>query len=147
LRYHHAVRGSGRSTRALAGMKQSFYPGKEVWLASDSCSSSYSGVFEDDGETAYFYAYDRDNPKEPILDALHIYDAHSFNHGGRASEAEIFWSSDGLKAGLLIDEVLHAVIDFESCKAYCRTNFPPPGAQWRAAQREPWQDSFAALLD
>src|SRR5690348_14607595 len=107
-------------------MKQRFYPGTDVWLASDSFSSSYSGVFEDDGETAYFYAYDRGNPEEPILDAVHIYDAQSVSDRGRESEAEIFWSSDGLKAGLLINDVLHAVIDFESRRAYCRTNFPPP---------------------
>ena len=97
-------------------MKQRFYPGTDVWLASDSSSSAYSGVFEDDGETAYFYAYDRANPEEPILDAVHIYDARSVSDRKRESEAEIFWSSDGLKAGLLIHNMLHAIIDFQSRK-------------------------------
>jgi len=137
----------GRLPQALAGMKQRFNPGTEVWFASDSSTSSYSGVFEDDGETAYFYAYDRGNPDAPILDAVHIYSAHSIDDREREAEAEIYWSSDGLKAGLLINDFLHAVIDFQSCKAYGRTNFPPPGGPWRAAQREPWQDSFATLLD
>ena len=127
-------------------MRQCFYPGTEVWLASDSPSSSYSGVFEDDGETAYFYAYDRGNPEEPILDAMHIYDARNVTDRERESEAEISWSSDGLKVGLLINDVLHAVIDFHSRKAYCRNNFPPPGGPWRAAHREPWQDAVASLL-
>ena len=127
-------------------MKQRFYPGTEVWLASDSFSSSYSGVFEDDGETAYFYAYDRGKPDAPILDAVHVYDAKSVMDRAQEAEAKISWSSDGLKAGLLINEVLHAVIDFQACKAYCRTNFPPPRGPWHAAQREPWQESLAALL-
>lgn len=127
-------------------MRQRFYPGTEVWLASDSSSSSFSGVFEDDGETGYFYAYDRSNPEEPILDAVQIYDGQSVRDRDRESEAEILWSSDGLKAGLLINAVLHAVINFQAGKAYCRTNFPPPFGPWRAVQREPWQESFASLL-
>jgi hypothetical protein len=127
-------------------MRQRFCPGTEVWLASDSFASPYSGVFEDDGDTAYFYAYDRGNPEAPILDAVHIYDARRATDFGRKSEAEIYWSSDGLKVGLLINGVLHAVIDFQSRKAYCRTNFPPPRGPWRAEHRELWQDSFANLL-
>jgi hypothetical protein len=127
-------------------MRQHFYPGTEIWLASDSTSSSYSGVFEDDGESAYFYAYDRSNSGEPILDALHIYDAQSVADPKRECEAEIIWSGDGLKAGLLINKILHAVIDFQSRRAYCRTNFPAPSGLWRAPQRETWQESLATLL-
>jgi hypothetical protein len=130
-------------------MKERFRPGTEVWIASDSATSSYSGVFEDDGETGYFYAYDRGNSKKPILDAVHIYDVDGIVERDRGidSEAEVFWSTDGLKAGLLINDYLHAVIDFEQRKAYCRSNFPPPGSAWDAPEREPWNDALAKLLD
>jgi hypothetical protein len=49
---------------------QTFLPGDETWYASDSPVTSYSAVFEDDGETGYFYAYDRAaGDDDPILDA------------------------------------------------------------------------------
>jgi hypothetical protein len=128
-------------------MKQRFVPGADTWIASDSATSSFGGVFEDDGETAYFYAVDRAKAEGSILDAVHIYDVASLSDRGRESEAEIFWSSDGLKAGLLINERLLAIIDFERRKAYCRGNFPPPGGEWHAEHRDPWRDDLAALLD
>lgn len=137
-----------RSTQSLAGMKERFRPGTEAQIASDSPTSSFSGVFEDDGETGYFYAYDRANPNG-VLDAVHIYDVEDVGERDRErdSEAEVFWSTDGLKAGLLINDYLHAVIDFERRKAYCRSNFPPPGGPWHAEVREPWSDDLAKLLD
>jgi len=128
-------------------MKQRFVLGVDTWIASDSATSSYSGVFEDDGDTAYFYAVDRAKAQGSILDAVHIYDVASVSDRAREFEAEIFWSSDGLKAGLLINERLHAIIDFEQCKAFCRSNFPPPGGAWHAETRECWRDDLASLLD
>ena len=124
-----------------------FVPGADTWIASDSATSSYSGVFEDDGETAYFYAVDRAKSDGSILDAVHIYDVASLSDRERESEAEIVWSSDGLKAGLLINERLHAIIDFEQRKAYCRRNFPLPGGEWRAEKRDLWRDELATLLE
>ena len=54
-------------------MSATFTPGEETFYASDSPTSSVSGVFEDNGETGYFYAYDRAAPKDArILDACHI---------------------------------------------------------------------------
>src|SRR5215510_3958853 len=106
-------------------MKQRFLPGADTWIASDSATSSFSGVFEDDGETGYFYAIDRSREEGSILDAVHIYDVSTVTDRDRESELEVSWSSDGLKAGLLINQTLHALIDFASSRAYCRNNFPP----------------------
>ena len=51
-------------------MAAAFTPGEETFYASDSPTSSFSGVFEDDGQTGYFYAYDRPAPDDArILDA------------------------------------------------------------------------------
>lgn len=129
-------------------MKQRFRRGAEVWFTSDSPTSSFSGVFEGDEDTGYFYAYNRASPEHPILDAVHIYDAREAK--GRESDAEVVWSSDGLKVGLRLDGNLCAVVDFERQKAYCRNNFPKAadaGGPSRSLTREPWKDSLAELFD
>lgn len=129
-------------------MIERFKPGSDAWIASDSPCSSFSAVFEDDGATGYLYAYDRTQSEGAILDALHIYDVQRIVPADRdrESEAEIRWSADGMKAGLLLNQRLHAVIDFAARKGFCRSNFPPPGGAWESASREPWTDELAKLL-
>jgi|SRR5215470_19652510 len=127
-------------------MATRYRPGTDTWVASDSATSSFSGVFEDNGETAYFYAYDRAKRERRILDAVHIYNVANVVDADRYSEVEIVWSPDGLKAGLLINRYLHAVLNFEAGKAYCRSNFPRPGGDWAGGDREPWDDSLSGLL-
>jgi hypothetical protein len=120
-------------------------PGTPTFYARDSATSSFSGVFEDDGNTGYFYAYDRAAPGNArILDACHIYNVASVADRGGPSELEIIWTRDGLKAALLINDYAHAVIDFGARRAYCRSNFPPPTGQWRAEGRLPWDDALLA---
>jgi hypothetical protein len=123
-----------------------FYPGQETFMASDSPTSGFSSVFEDDGKTGYFYAFDRGNEQNPILDGVHIYNAGKVVDRDKASEAEIVWSRNGLRAGLFINGYLHALLDFHAKKAYCRSNFPPPGGAWASPERPPWNDSLAELL-
>ena len=54
-------------------VEQRFIPGQPFVTASDSQTEPYSAAFEDDGDTTYFYAYDRrSNSTNPILDAVHI---------------------------------------------------------------------------
>ncbi len=125
-----------------------FTPGDKTFYASDSASSSYSGVFEDDGRTGYFYAYDRAAAKDRrILDACLIYNVAGVTDRDRPSEAEIIWARDGMKAALVINDRAHAVIDFDARRAYCRTNFPPPSGQWRADVRLAWDDALLADFD
>jgi hypothetical protein len=122
-----------------------FKPGEETFYPSDSPTSSFSGVFEDDGTTGYFYAYDRAAPHDArILDACHIYNVADVVDRERPSDVEVIWTDDGMKAALLINDYAHAVIDFQARRAYCRTNFPPPTGPWRAERRAPWNDM---LLD
>jgi len=116
-----------------------FLPGVETWYASDSPRTRFSGVFEDDGATAYFYAYDRETPSEPILDAVHIYNVANVTDRTLESVVEIIWSSDGLKAALLLNEYPHAVIDFGDRATYSRTEFPPGSERW---QHRPWDDGL-----
>ena len=126
-------------------MPTRFRPGFDAWFACDSPTADYSAVFEDDGETGYLYACRRD-AKPHILDACLVYTARDVIDRDKDSVAEITWSTDGLKAGLLINDYLHAVIDFQQRKAWCRTNFPPPGGDWHAESREPWSDDLGKLL-
>lgn len=122
-----------------------FKPGEETFYASDSPHSEYSGVFEDDGRTGYFYAWDRAaSEDEQILDACHIYNVANVVDRDRPSEVEIIWTDDGMKAALLINDFAHAVIDFRTRQAYCRTNFPPPTGTWSAETRAPWDEALLA---
>jgi hypothetical protein len=125
--------------------EETFLPGDETWVGSDSPTSAFSAVFEDDGDTGYFYAVERRAGGElEILDAVHIYNVRNVVDREVPSVARVVWSADGLKAALLINDYAHAVLDFAARRAYCRTNFPPPGGAWRADARVPWSD---ALLD
>jgi hypothetical protein len=124
-----------------------FTPGEETFFASDSPTSSFSGVFEDNGQTGYFYAYDRAAPRDArILDACHIYNVANVVDRDRPSRVEVIWTNDGMKAALLINDAAHAVVDFGARRAYCRTNFPPPTGPWKAETRVPWDDALLAVF-
>lgn len=127
-------------------MPQQFLPGDETWYATDSPASTYSAVFEDDGGTAYFYAFDRagNGGEGAILDACHVYDVRDVVDREVESVAEIRWSADGLKAALYINGYAHAVLDFAARRGYCRSNWPRPGGAWRAPERAPWDDGLLA---
>ena len=115
----------------------------EVLLTSDSPSAPWRAVFEDDGESAYFYACTSAGSSLEILDALQIR-AVPATAVDSPQLARIVWSTDGLKAGLIIGNEAHAVIDFARRKGFCRSNFPPSSSVW--GSREPWTDRALDLL-
>lgn len=119
----------------------SFYPGKETIIDSASPAGRWSVVFEDDTETAYLYALDlkeHEEGRNPIQEAMHIYNAKNVTDKDKESVAAIVWSADGLKACLLINNYPHAMFDFEKKRGYSRTNFPPP-IKWKPDFK--WDDS------
>jgi len=95
-------------------------------------------VFEDEGETGYFYACDKRNGDDPIVDALHIYDVAEAEKGKKLYLYQIIWSEDGLKAGLFIDNFCHAIFNFDSGRGYCRTNFPSESHEF--TETHEWKD-------
>jgi len=105
----------------------------------------YAVVFEDDGETGYFYALGAVGEENPILDALHIYNVDSVADRERPSTLQIVWSADGLKAALVINRYPHAAFDFEARRGYCRTGFPPPNPGWTQHGHE-WDDAVLELF-
>jgi hypothetical protein len=102
--------------------------GRETILPSDSPNGTFSVVFEDDGDTGYFYGLDPSREVEgenPILDALHIYNAAQVVDQHAVYPIEIRWRETGHRAGLFIEGKCHAVFDFDEQRAVCRTGFPP----------------------
>jgi hypothetical protein len=123
--------------------EQIFKPGDKAFLASDCLTGSYSAVFEDDGETGYFYAPDRARPGQMILDAVHICNVKNISDRDRTSSLLIVWSGDGTKCALLINRYPHAVFDFSARRGFCRTNFP----NFRDTQSRNWDRSDHAWSD
>jgi hypothetical protein len=62
---------------------------------------------------------------QPILDALHVYDAAGVADGAQASALQIAWTQDGNAAALLINGYAHAMFNFQAPRAMCASGFPP----------------------
>ncbi|HEY6805043.1 MAG TPA: DUF2251 domain-containing protein [Pyrinomonadaceae bacterium] len=115
--------------------------GDEIVLSSNSPTDVFGVVFEDDGETGYFYALSRNGEDLAILNALHIYNVQNVTDRDRPSRVTIVWSSDGWKSALIINEHPHAVFNFSEKQAYCRTSFPKPALGWQGHE---WDDQAMA---
>lgn len=122
-------------------MPQSFFPGRDFWYAIDSPTSSFSAIFEDDGNTGYFYACNRDGADPTVVDAIHIYSVDNVVDREQESTVDILWSPDGLKAALLINARPRAVIDFAARCAYSPGGLPASTSLWN---RGNW---FDGLMD
>ena len=112
----------------------------------------YGAVFEDDGKVGYFYGLDRRLGDQSIIDGVHVYHVSTVLDHPTADldvhvpcDAEIAWSPDQQRVALLLNGRPHAVFDFASKRAYCRSNFPP-GSRWSASGHA-WDDHAADFLD
>src|SRR5215471_2209857 len=126
--------------------KQLFQVGNEVVVQQDGPDGRYSAVFEDDGETGYFYALQLAQKENNIVDSVHIYNVANIVDRDCPSMLTIVWSGDGNKCALLINNYPHAVFDFVAKRGYCRTNFPAvPSSQnegWSGDHR--WSEDAIA---
>ena len=95
-------------------------------------------MFEDDGETAYLYAVERDpSTKElRILDALHIYEKEEASTIQKKTTLLLIWSKDWLKCALVLDDFCNALFDFENQGGYNLNEFPPPNDIWTKQDRK-----------
>lgn len=100
--------------------------GTPLVVQSSSSDGKYGAVFEDDGETGYFYALDLSRQDNPILEALHIYNVKNVKDRDVPSSLRIVWSRQDRQAGLWINDYPHAIFDFSGQRAYSRNNFPAP---------------------
>ena len=121
--------------------------GEALILQADAPSKLVTVVFEDDGDTGYFYALAPTASGElELLDALHIYNAED-NLRGSDIQLEIAWSEDSAKAGLRINATLWALFDFGQETGWSRSDFPPPSGRWRMMEeRPPWNDGLLNAL-
>lgn len=119
--------------------------GQPVVIEGPAPDTNYAAVFEDDGETGYFYALDLGQKKQKIVDARHIYNVEQVTDRSLPSVVQIVWSADGLKTALIINDYPHAVVDFAIKRSYCRSGFPPPSEKW-SAHDATWDDNAIALF-
>lgn len=124
--------------------KETFVVGQPTEVFGESHLGRFATVFEDDGDTGYFYALDAENADNQICDAMQIYNVSNVVDKDLASDVAILWSEDGMKSVLLINDYPHAVFDFESRRGYCRTNYPP-NAAWTGFDHE-WTDEALELF-
>jgi hypothetical protein len=115
-------------------------PGTATVLESVSQVEAAAVVFEDDGESGYFYA--REGPSTAICDALSVYTVAGIRDRTRVRVVQIGWSPSGRQAVLILDGQAQAVFDFERKKGWCRTAFPPaPGNGTWSVDGHAWEDS------
>jgi len=126
-------------------IEQEFTVGSETVIESPCPWSDFGVVFEDDGQTGYFYGFDLSGKVMTILDTVHIYNVTNIADRHIPSRISIVWSKDGLKSALYINTYPHAVFDFESKRAYCRTGFPLPMDNWSQEGHE-WDDKALELF-
>lgn len=123
--------------------------GQPLIVDCESPIGRFAVVFEDDGETGYFYAVDTHAEEgNPVQDALQIYEVTQVADADRPSALEIGWSADGLKALLLINDDPHAVFDFERRQGWCLLGLPVPAADadWSASGHG-WSDTVEAIFE
>ena len=127
--------------------EQEFAIGKATVVEGRAPEGPFVAVFEDDQETAYFYALDTSAPGNSIRDALHIYNVANVTDREKLSTVKIGWSKDSQKAVLLINGHPHAIFDFEAKRGYCRTGFPSPSESgaW-SPQGHEWNEQAIQLF-
>ncbi|MCL2144525.1 MAG: DUF2251 domain-containing protein [Endomicrobia bacterium] len=137
----------------ILGKKATITVGQDFFLESLSeMHDNYHVVFEDDTETGYFYALDMDYAganKQPIREALHIYNVKNVVDKDIPSELVIAWTKDGTAAVLIINNYVHAVVDFENKDAFCRTAFPgrDPNSDWSQNGHEWDEEKYRKILE
>ncbi len=105
--------------------------GEAAVLEAPAPRGRYVVVFEDDGETGFFYGLDTSRSDDgPIVDALHIYNVSAVADRDSEYPVEIRWVTDRNRAGLFIAGTCQAVFDFDQKRAVCRSGFPPAGSDF-----------------
>ena len=121
--------------------KQEIHVGTPTVIEAPSPDGQFGVVFEDDGDTGYFYARDFTLADSVFEDALHIYSVKGVTDAHLPSTVHILWSHDSAKACLIINRYPHAVFDFTAKRGYSRDVFPEPApdSEWT---HHPWEDSL-----
>ncbi len=134
-------------SKSVVGVEKEFKPGQNNVLESMSPENSdYMLVFEDDSQTGYLYALVIDNPENPIVDAMHVYNVENLTESNMQSHFVIVWTPDGTKGALFINEYCHAIVDFTENGAYNRNGFPPIEENGWVKKGHAWDESKLKLF-
>src|SRR5438093_5940102 len=106
--------------------------------------TGFGVVFEDDGDTGYFYATSERADK--ILDALHLYNFRDPPKPSRGDRLLIVWNPMVEKAGLFYNDRFQAIIDFKNQAGCCRSGFPPKFGTW-CRSLHVWNDEMKKGLE
>lgn len=127
--------------------EQQWIVGQETVVEGAAPQGPWAAVFEDDGQTGYFYALDNSRPSR-IQDALHVYNVRNVTDREKPSVVKIGWSTDGKSVVLLINGHPHAIFDFQQKQGFCRSGFPPAHADGEWSSRgHGWDEAAIALFD
>ncbi|MHC4121188.1 MAG: DUF2251 domain-containing protein [Planctomycetota bacterium] len=102
-------------------------------------------VFEDDGETGYFYA--TDSGGTTIFDALHLYDRQDNDRLRQGEEVFVVWNPGRQRAAIFYHDQFQAVFDFTARRGACRTGFPPSKGKGWSADGHAWDESLTMGLE
>ncbi|MCW9699843.1 MULTISPECIES: DUF2251 domain-containing protein [unclassified Avibacterium] len=99
-------------------------------------------IFEDDGETGYFYALDLHQRSQPVVDSLFVYAVNDIDKNSLAEprDLQICWSENGYQAFLLINGYPHAVFDFHQFVGYNHSKYPTPNFESMWVHKETTQE-------
>ncbi|NTW35340.1 MAG: DUF2251 domain-containing protein [Syntrophobacteraceae bacterium] len=127
--------------------EQEYLVGTPTMIEGPAPKGPFMAVFEDDGDTGFFYALDTGVEGNPLQDAVHIYNSANVTNREKPVLAVIGWSIDNKKAVLLINDYPHAIFDFDERQGYCRTGFPPPNPEGKWSKGgHSWEESAVALF-
>lgn len=88
---------------------------KELFESAVRSQVDLGGVFEYEGDTAYFYLYDMRKINQPIVDAIHIFSGRTDLND---SDVIVQWDNGEQKVGLFLRGVLWAVFNVASKRKY-----------------------------
>ncbi|MEO1487609.1 MAG: DUF2251 domain-containing protein [Bacteroidota bacterium] len=103
-------------------------------------------VFEDDSQTGYLYVLVMDNPENPIVDAMHVYNVENVTDKNIKSHFMIVWTQNGTKGALFINDYCHVIVDFTENGAYNRNGFPPIEENGWVKKGHAWDESKLKLF-
>jgi hypothetical protein len=128
--------------------EQTFTPGEETFIESVSSENNYAVAFEDETDTGYFYAIEKNDEtgEQRILDAVHIYNVEETADQDTPWNLKIMWSRDWLKCALILNGKCQAVFDFEAQGGYNLNEFPPPNTFWTRGERTLTNDMVKAFF-
>jgi hypothetical protein len=85
--------------------EQEWTPGQDLFIESFSPENTFGTVFEDDGDSAYFYAVEKDagGTGLRVLDALHIFETEEEEMGNAEDDAAVANAAEGADAADLAE--------------------------------------------